>query len=385
MGGPAHQVALLSGRRFFPGRYETLLAHGSLAAGEESLAGESVREGARTVVLPTMAPAIDPLADSRALLALARIIRRFRPHIVHTHTAKAGFLGRTAALITPGPRPLIVHTFHGHVLEGYFGAAKADLYRRLERTLGKRSDVLIGVSQATVDDLVRLGVAPASRFRVVPLGLDLERIAGSGYDAGSRMRAELRIPASATLCTFVGRLVPIKRVDQLLEAIAICRRANPDVELLVVGDGELRADLERQAREFGIGAVVHFAGYRRDLDRVWAASDIAVLSSANEGTPVALIEAAACGVPAVAIPVGGVPETLPPDGALLVDPGDPEGMAAAIERYAGDAGARATAGSAAREFALARFGAVRLFTDIDGLYTELVERRSGPRRTLSEG
>jgi len=176
MGGPAHQAGLLSGRRFHPERYRTLLVHGSLAPGEESLAAIAEEEGATMRFLPELRQSVQPAHDPRALLKLIRIARAFRPDVVHTHTAKAGFLGRQAALAVR-PRPAIVHTFHGHVLEGYFGPAKTRLYLELERALARVSDRLIGVSQATVDDLVRLGVAPREKFLVLPLGLDLDRFA----------------------------------------------------------------------------------------------------------------------------------------------------------------------------------------------------------------
>ena len=177
LGGPAHQASLLSGRRFDPERYQTLLVHGRTAPGEESMADLAQAEGAETVYLPSLRQPVNPIHDTRALRELGSFARRFRPHLVHTHTAKAGFLGRQAALLGVRPRPVLVHTFHGHVLEGYFGPAKTRLYRGLERTLARHTDRLLGVSRRTVDDLVRLGVAPPEKFRVIPLGLELEPFA----------------------------------------------------------------------------------------------------------------------------------------------------------------------------------------------------------------
>ena len=176
IGGPAFHVSLLSGL-LDPDRYETLLVAGRPGPGEGSFESLAARYGARLALLPSLGPQIDPRADLRSLRALAGLVRRFRPDIVHTHTAKAGALGRTAALTAAprGARPLIVHTYHGHVLEGYFGPAVTAGYRAVERGLGRYSDRLVGVSQATVDDLVRLGIAPRERFEVIPLGLDLER------------------------------------------------------------------------------------------------------------------------------------------------------------------------------------------------------------------
>src|SRR4029453_18517184 len=160
-------------------------------------------------------------------------------HVIHTHMAKAGFLARLAALTGLRSRPVIVHTYHGHVLEGYFGPLKSGLYRSLEALLGRRSDCLIGVSQATVDDLVRLGVAARDRFRVIPLGLDLEPFANSDRAAGRALRRSLGIGEEDVVLSFVGRVVPIKRLDVLLRALALAGDAAP-LRLLVVGDGEIR-------------------------------------------------------------------------------------------------------------------------------------------------
>jgi glycosyltransferase involved in cell wall biosynthesis len=374
MGGPAHQAALLSGRRFDPDRYETLLVHGTLAPGEASLAALSEEEGATMRFLADLQQPVNPLRDPRALAKLIRLARGFRPDIVHTHTAKAGFLGRQAALAVR-PRPAIVHTFHGHVLEGYFGAAKSRLYLELERALGRVSDRLIGVSEATVDDLVRLGVAPRAKFRVLPLGLDLAPLAApeEGLKAASRER--LGVGADEVLLVFVGRVVPIKRLDVLLDALAQARRSEPRLRLALVGDGDRRPGLERQAAELGIAGDVRFLGYRRELQPIFAAADVAVLSSDNEGTPVSLIEAGAAGLPAVATDVGGVREVVTGGTGILVPRGDVTALADAIVDMAGDRKRRQSLGRAAQRRALARYGAERLVRDVEALYGELVAPR----------
>ena len=370
MGGPAHQAALLSGRRFFPERYETLLVHGSLPAGEESLAGLSREEGATMRLLPELRQPVQPLVDARALAKLIRVARSFKPHVVHTHTAKAGFIGRQAALAVR-PRPAIVHTYHGHVLEGYFGPAKARLYLELERALGRVSDRLLGVSQATVDDLVRLGVAPRERFRVMPLGLDLQPLTEVGEALRASSRNELGVDPGEVLLIFVGRVVPIKRLDVLLRAVAKARAGDPRIRLALVGDGGERPGLERQAAELGIDRDVLFLGYRRELRPLFAAADLAVLSSDSEGTPVSLIEAAAAGLPAVTTDAGGVREVVGEKTGIVVPCGDANALASGILRMAGDGDLRERCGRAARERALGRYGAERLIGDIDALYREL--------------
>jgi glycosyltransferase involved in cell wall biosynthesis len=374
MGGPAHQAALLSGRRFHPDRYETLLVHGTLAPGEASLADLAEAEGATMRFVSELRQPVRPLRDSQALLKLIRLARDFKPDIVHTHTAKAGFLGRQAALAVR-PRPAIVHTYHGHVLEGYFGPAKARLYLELERALARVSDRLLGVSQATVDDLVRLGVAPPEKFRVLPLGLDLDPLAEPGEGARASSREELGVGAEEILLVFVGRIVPIKRLDLLLRALAQARESEPRLRLAVVGDGDERPALERQAAELGVAGDALFLGYRRELRPVFAAADLAVLSSDSEGTPVSLIEAAAAGLPAVATDAGGVGEVVTGDTGIVVPRGDVAALASAMVEMAADAQRRESCGRAARRRALGSYGAERLLGDIDELYRELVAAR----------
>jgi glycosyltransferase involved in cell wall biosynthesis len=374
LGGPATQVSIMSGRRFHPDRYQTLLVHGQLAPGEESMADLAAREGAETLYLPALRQPVDPLNDTRALVELGRIARRFRPDLIHTHTAKAGFLGRTAGLLAVRPRPILVHTFHGHVLEGYFGPAKTTVYRRLERTLGRRSDRLIGVSQQTVDDLVRLGVAPREKFSVIPLGLDLGPFAGLERHSGS-LRAELGVPEDRMLLAFVGRIVPIKRVDLLLRAFARAHGSGVRAHLAIVGDGETRPDFERMSQRLGIGEAVSWLGYRRDLTGIAAAADVAILSSDNEGTPVWLIESSAAGVPAIATDVGGISDVVTPESGLLVRPDDESALGAAIEELADDPQRRRAMGEKARAHVLERYSVDRLIRDTDDLYSGLLEAK----------
>jgi glycosyltransferase involved in cell wall biosynthesis len=389
MGGPAYQVSLLSGR-LDPSRYETLLACGDVGPGEESMEFLAERYGATLERIPGLGPRVRPLDDLRALVALVGVVRRFRPDIVHTHTAKGGFLGRLAATIARRPRPLIVHTYHGHVLEGYFSPVVTRVFRLLERLAGLISDRLIGVSRATVDDLIRFRIAPRERFRLIPLGLDLDtflavgaaRASGWGEDPGGfaaervKFRERQGISPDEALASFVGRLAPIKRLDVLLRSIASARAAGAPIKLVIVGDGESRAALERDARDLGIADQVRFVGYARELDGVAAAADLAVLASDNEGTPVSLIEAGAAALPAVATDVGGVAEVVRPGAGLLAPPGDPEALGAAIAHLAGDAALRRSMGAQAHDHVAGSYSAERLLDDIDRLYMELVDAGS---------
>ena len=372
MGGPAHHVGFLSGL-LDPQRYETVLFHGEVGAGEAQLSSTADHYGVRRETIPGLRPELRPQDDLRALLALVRAVRRFRPDLVHTHTAKAGMLGRLAAL-TMRPRPIIVHTYHGHVLEGYFGRMRNAFYRGLERAQGRISDALIGVSQATVDDLVRLHIAPREKFRVVPIGLDLDRFLAAGSEEGAEFRREAGAGDQQALLTWVGRLVPIKRVDVLLRALARADGA-ADLRLAIVGDGELRDELEQLARELGISERVWFAGYREDMVAVAAASDIAVLSSDNEGTPVSLIEAAAAATPAATTGVGGVADVVTGDTGVVVPAGDSDALGDAIAALAADPARRTEMGRRAREHVRGTYSVARLVADIDALYSELLRAR----------
>ena len=371
IGGPAHHVSMLSGR-LDPDRFRTLLVHGRIAAGEGSFEQLAEREGCTVEGVAGLGPEIRPLSDLTALVGLIGVIHRFRPHIVHTHTAKAGLLGRLAAVLGPGRRPIIVHTYHGHVLEGYFGRRTSAIYRFLERRLGSVSDCLIGVSEATVDDLVRLGVAGREQFRVIPIGLDLERF--RDLDAKAAVSLERGTGEEEVVAGYVGRLVAIKRVDLILRAVAQARRQGSPIRLVVAGDGECRQELERLARELGLADSVEFLGYVSDASTVVARADLAILASDNEGTPVALIEAAAAGRPAVATAVGGVPEVVVPGAGMLVPRGDYAALAAALDRCARDRPLRERMGAHAREHVLRHFSVDRLLNDIEDLYDELLAR-----------
>jgi glycosyltransferase involved in cell wall biosynthesis len=373
LGGPAHHVSLLSGR-LDPVRYETLLVTGDVGRGEEEFSGleVSVRR------LESLGPDIRTLRDVRALIALIRLIRGYRPDIVETHTSKAGMLGRTAVLFARRPRPVVIHTFHGHVLRGYFGSIKTRAFTLIERVLAQGSDVLVGVSEATVNELVELGVAPRSKFAVVPLGLSLEPFLGLDIAPDGAFREEIGAGEEDVLFTYTGRLVPIKRPDTMLRSVALARRRGAAVRVAVVGDGELRPGLEELAREIGCSEYVHFLGYRRDLVNIASGSDAALLTSENEGTPVALIEAAAAGRPAVATSVGGVPDIVIEGAGLLAPSGDESALADGMVRLAKDPALRLRMGARAREHVRDRFTVPRLLAQVDELYGSLLK---APRRT----
>jgi glycosyltransferase involved in cell wall biosynthesis len=284
-----------------------------------------------------------------------------------------------AARLALGPRPILLHTYHGHVLSGYFGPAKTAAWRAIERTLAATTDRLVGVSQATVDELVDMGIAPPERFVTIPVGLELDEFLTSERADGAAFRDEVGAGPDDVLALFAGRLAPIKRVDLLLEAVAAARRDGARLRLAVVGDGELRPALEARCQALGLVDAVAFCGFRADIAAIASGADLAVLSSDNEGTPVALIEAAAAARPAVSTRVGGVHDVVLPQTGILVPAGDAAALGRALATIAADRDLRRRMGAAARAHVEHRFSADRLIRDIDELYGELLARRRGPR------
>ena len=370
VGGPSVHVILLTAGLKDRG-YETQLVIGQESPREGNLFDLAARKGVACVAMPGLGREVRPWRDLRALLGLYRMMRTFRPHIVHTHTAKAGMLGRLAARVAGVP--IVVHTFHGHVLRGYFGPLTTAFYRAMERGLGASSDVLVAVSDAVKRDLVGLGVAPDAKIRVIPLGLDLEPLAGA-LPRGS-LRGEAGVPGDVPLIGIVGRLAPIKDLGTFLRAAAAVRAAVPAARFAVVGDGEERGPLEAERARLGLEGCVFFHGWRRDMAAVYGDLDVVVNCSRNEGTPVALIEALAAGRPVVATRVGGTPDLLG-DGrrGALVPPGDAAALAAGIVdalRGSEPLLARVREGQA---YVLAQHSARRLIDDVDALYQELLAR-----------
>jgi glycosyltransferase involved in cell wall biosynthesis len=371
IGGPAIQAISLTALMQERG-YATRLVRGSESTDEGSMDDLAERMGVQPTLVDSMRR--DPgLGDLRALGELVRIARRDRPDLVHTHAAKGGTLGRMAVMLAfPRRRPKVVHTFHGHSLTGYFSSRTARMYTRIERFLARRTDVLIAVSEEVRDDLVGLGVAPLEQFEVVRLGLDLSAFADDG-DRAAR-RAALHdlwgIGPGEQVVTLIARLVPIKRVDRFLESAALLSdRAG--VRFVVVGDGELREELQTSEPARALGDRLIWAGFRRDVPDVCFASDLVVLTSDNEGTPVSLIEAQAAAVPVVSTSVGGVRSVvLDGETGLLAD--DPAALASAIASLLDEPDRAAAMAARGRSHVLATFGVERLVDDLDRLYRRLL-------------
>jgi glycosyltransferase involved in cell wall biosynthesis len=378
MGGPALHVAYLT-KGLEERGYDTTLLAGSLARGESSMSFVAEELGVEWYPVPQLHREISPIYDTLSIVRIVKWIRSTRPHILHTHTAKAGALGRIAAMLAGDAKPpIIVHTFHGHVLRGYFDPGTTALFRGLERTLAKTTTRLVAVSPEVRDDLVRLGVAPPEKFSVIRLGIDLdERIVSNGD--GTELRRLFGVSPDEFVVGWIGRMTSIKRVDDILLGFRRLRDRGVNARLCLVGDGPDREHVEQRAHDLGISRNTLFLGYQREVGPYYSFFDAFVLPSANEGTPVVAIEALAAGRPVVATRVGGVPDVVEDDAdGMLVRVGDIEGIAGALERLARDPQLRRRLGEAGRARTVPRYRIERLVDDVDALYRELLSERGLP-------
>lgn len=369
IGGPAIQAITLT-KLLEPLGYDTLLIRGREAEREGSMDHLAQELGVEPLQIATMRREIG-WRDLTAFVGLVRALRRFRPDIVHTHAAKAGTLGRLAALVPGRGQPrVIVHTFHGHSLSGYFSSRQATLFLRIERFLARRTTRLIAVSDEVRDDLVELGVASPDSIEVVRLGFDLSRFRVDDATR-RRQREELRstvgIPPNARVVTLIARLVPIKRVDRFLRVAEELAR-DEDVWFLIAGDGELRDELEAIPLSGGLAPRVVWAGFQRDVPAVCFASDVVMLTSDNEGTPVSLIEAQAAGVPVISTRVGGAATVVGDQPGTLVAADDVAGLAHATRTLLDDLPAARQAARSAADRVTAVFSLDGLVRSLDELY-----------------
>jgi glycosyltransferase involved in cell wall biosynthesis len=370
VGGPAiHVVNLTAG--LDSKRYLSLLVAGSENEAEGSMLDFALSHGVRPTVIPEIVTAFSLAPrDGKALWKLYSLMRKERPHIVHTHTAKAGVLGRLAARLAGVP--VVVHTFHGHVLHGYYGPAKNEVLRRVEQSLAWLTDRLVTVSECVKNELVGYGIAKAEKISVIPLGLDLGPFLNSQNLRG-QFRREMGLSDDIKLVAIVGRIFPIKNHELFLKTAARIATLETAARFVIVGDGVLRPALEQQARQLGIADRVLFTGWRGDLPRICADLDILVVSSDNEGTPVSAIEAMAAGCPVVGTRVGGLPDLIEDHKTgRLVLPRNSEALAGAVIDLLQSPQTARELGKTAQEFVRGRFRVQRLLSDMDHLYSQLL-------------
>ena len=308
-------------------------------------------------------------------------MRAERYDIVHTHTSKAGLLGRIAARLARVP--VVIHTPHGHVFYGYYGTLITRCFVWMERFAAPLADRIIALTTADRDEHVNFGIADVDRFAVIHSGVDFARLE-SDRTSRTEVRRQLRLSDRVLAIATVGRLTAIKGQDVLLRAFAhVCSRLSPDeggLRLVLVGDGEERDALEELALSLGISELVVFAGWREDTGDVLRALDIFVLPSINEGMGKALVEAMHVGLPCVATRVGGVPELIAHGReGLLVEPGNSHELGAALLRLIGDAEERQRLGQKARVTARA-YSVEDMVEKIEDLYEQVLTEKGLAQR-----
>lgn len=359
-----------------PARYDVTLYSGPSAHMTAKTRRFLASFKGRSVEIPALKRDIDPVKDIAALRALVRAFRQERFDAIHTHTSKAGALGRVAARIA-GCRA-VVHTPHGHTAYGYFGPAASKGITLIERSLAPFCDTLIALTELEKRDMVRFGIAPEGKIRVIYQGLELDDYRRPQTERG-RMRASFGFADGDLVVGTVGRLELVKGTDRFVEAAARVVRDVPAARFLIVGEGSLRQRLEERVSALGLGGRTVFAGWRTDVPAVLSALDLFVMPSQNEAVGMALIEAQAAGVPAAAFRVGGIPEVLEDGKAgMLVPPGDDRALAAAIVVLLADAEKRRAMGEAGRRFVEGKFRARAMVDLTAGLYEDLCRPRQPP-------
>lgn len=361
VGGPALQVTGLMDE-LDPERFDQRLLVGFVGP-EEADYLELRAPHIRATRIVGLGRSPDATGDLRALASLVSEMRRFHPHIVHTHTAKAGVLGRVAA--TVARVPVTVHTFHGHLLHGYFSPSVTRAITLAERTLARRTTQLVSVGARVRDELLAAGVGRPEQYEVVPPGLVLPPT-----PSRSDARRALGLPEGPPIVAFVARLTAVKRPDRLVEAARIVLATRPDVLFAIAGEGALLEQMRADAAD--LGDHVRFLGWRSDVETVYAASDVVALTSDNEGMPVSLIEASAVGRPAVTTDVGSTSEVVLDGETGLITATTAEAVAAGLLRLLADDELREHLGAAAARRAAELFSRRRLVTDMERIY----ERRA---------
>jgi glycosyltransferase involved in cell wall biosynthesis len=308
------------------------------------------------------------IGDLRAFISLVKVIRDFKPDVIHTHTAKAGVLGRIASIVSLHPS-IRIHTFHGHLLSGYFGNLKRSLVVLVEKILANFTDCLLAVGNKVRQDLLDAGIGKRENFELMPPGLQIAKLPSK-----SDAQEFFGLSSKFVQCAFIGRVTQIKRPDRFLDVVAEVKKRGIEIQFLMAGDGELlEACKERIADE---ELPVKVLGWQSDIERVLAAADIVILTSDNEGTPLSLIQAGMAALPVVTTNVGSIPEVVIDGVTGIITHFDFMEMADALEMLATDVRLKPRMGSAAQRFTMANFGVNRLVNDHEELYKRLIANRA---------
>ena len=363
VGGPAVQISGLM-RGLDPNLFEQRLITG-LCGDDEADYLETQAPDVLATRIVGLGRALSMRDDSKAVPEIIRQIREFKPDIIHTHTAKAGVLGRVAAK-TSLTQSKLVHTFHGHLLHGYFSPKKTQLVRGAESFLAKGTDKLVAVGPQVRDDLLEAKIGRSGQYVIIPPGLTLGTIPKK-----AAARNLLGLPTDAMVVSFIGRLTGIKRVDRFADAVALISQSLPGLKFLVAGAGDLETALAQRIRQQDLP--ITLLGWRSDIEVILGASDLVVLTSDNEGTPLSLIQAALAGLPVVATDVGSVKDVVQDGTTGLLCRKDPTEIASSVIRLVNDPALSTRMGAAAKEFAEGHFGVSRLVADHQKLYQDLIK------------
>jgi glycosyltransferase involved in cell wall biosynthesis len=375
IGGPTYNAAYLS--KYLPADFETLLVGGSPQPHEAHSGYIMDQLGVPYIEINEMGRSIRLLDDWRAFRKLCRLISNFKPDIVHTHAAKAGALGRIAAKYCGVP--VIVHTYHGHVFEGYFTGVKNTLVKMIERLLGKITTAIITISPQQLYQIAeKHRIAPMRKMHVIPLGFDLSRFSKDQDSKRARFRSTYRLDESTVAIGIIGRLTAIKQHELFLEAFALSAVDHSDTRGFVIGDGERMDELQnlwmKLAGRFQLEIDrVTFTSWIKEVDWALAGLDIVALTSFNEGTPVSLIEAQASFKPVVTTNVGGITDCVEDNrSGIIVQQNEAQAFAQAINRLVEQPNERQAMGRLGHAFVQDRYSYTRLVRDIEGLYRGLL-------------
>lgn len=381
LGGPTYNVAYLT--RYLAPEFETLLIGGTKDESEASSDYIVKKLGTDPVIIPSMKRSINPINDFVAYRELKKIIKDFKPDIVHTHAAKAGTLGRLAAFSCNVP--VVVHTFHGHVFHSYFGAFRTSVFKVIERQLAKHTTAIIAISDKQKDELAKLHkIAPAEKIKVIQLGFDLDRFRENIEQKRASFRKQYNVDDDEIVIGIIGRLVPVKNHALFLQAIRyVLNNTAKKVRAFIIGDGEQKSAIIEQAKIFKLDyiegsqssdkAALTFTSWILDVDWALAGLDILCLTSFNEGTPVSLIEAQAAGKPIVSTNVGGIENVvLEGQTALLAEADNSEKYSEQLLKLVENDDLRQQFSLKGWSFVKEKFHYTRLISEMQALYHTLL-------------
>ena len=372
IGGPAiHVLNLSSG--LDSDRFETVLIAGRVGPSEGDMSYLAEALGVTPVVFPELGREISPVRDVKSMFKLWRMIRRHRPDIVHTHTAKAGTVGRIAAALAGVP--IVIHTFHGHVFHSYFSRLKSWCFMAIEMGLTLLTTRIITISPHQQEEIAAC-IYAERKIEVIRLGFDLSKFLRP-FDKEAALK-RLGLPSGKEIIGCVGRLTAVKNLALFVEVAETLSQRREDALFVVVGDGSEREMLQNMVRDKGLQDRVLFLGWQTEIETVYKAIDLLVLTSKNEGTPVAVIEAMASGCPVVAAPVGGVVDLIEHGvTGFLADIEDSGDFVKKVEQILERPELRQRLAEGAREFVTSHYDLSRLFDDMSRLYIGLVSAAKG--------